>query len=162
MNDHEAFEAELRRLKPAAPPANLVARLATIAPPTRQRNALRDRQTSVVDAWWQMLRWLAPATAAVGLLIAATIWWPAKPGPEQNSTASAATAASAPKPDAVQLDRKLVAAYDALAELPGGEPVRFRCQEWMDAIVLRDAKSGLLIEQQTPRFEIVAARLDTF
>jgi hypothetical protein len=162
MNEQENLEAELRRLKPAAPPQDLMARLAAISPPADRKTEVPAPQVSVADSWRQLLRWLIPAAAGAALVIAPAILWPPKPGPESAGPGLPQTAETAVKPNAVQVDRELVAAYDALAELPGGEPVRFRCQEWMDSVVMRDAESGLLIEQRTPRFEIVAARLDTF
>jgi hypothetical protein len=66
------------------------------------------------------------------------------------------------KTDDVEIDRRLVAAYDAVAQLPGGEPVRFHCREWADNVVLRDQVRGVVIEQRTPRMEIVPVRIETY
>jgi len=162
MNDPENFEAELRRLKPATPPTDFMARLAAISPPTPERAETRAPQVSVADAWRQIFRWLVPATAGVGLLVAALVWAGLKPASQMSGSRPQAAAKPALKPDDVQIDRQLVAAYDAVAQLPGGEPVRFRCQQWMDEVVLRDSARGVQIEQRTPRFEVVAAKLETY
>jgi len=161
-NRPESFEAELKRLKPAAAPEDFMSRLALIVPPLPADKKSRSGPVSSAPTWWQLLRWLTPVTAGVALVVATRMGWPSKPVSETNVATQSVASEAAVKPDAVQIDRQLVTAYDAVAELPGGEPVRFRCQEWMDAVVLRDSASGLLIEQRTPRFEVVAARLDTF
>jgi hypothetical protein len=66
------------------------------------------------------------------------------------------------RPNDVQLDRRLVGAFDALAQLPGGETVRFRCQEWTDQMTLRDAARGIEVVQRTPSFEILPVRFETY
>ena len=66
------------------------------------------------------------------------------------------------KADKVEIDRQLVADFDAIARLPSGEPVRFRCQQWMDKVWLRDSAAGLVIERTTPRLEIVPVRFETY
>jgi hypothetical protein len=164
MNDHESLEAELRRLKPAAPPQDFRARLATLPPPrpATTQEEMRAPQISVADSWRQILRWLVPTTAGVALLIVAATWWLPKSDPEPIGTGVRVAAKPALRPDAVQIDHQLIAAYDAVAELSSGEPVRFRCQEWMDELVLRNSARGVRIEQRTPRFEVVAAKLETY
>ena len=162
MNDPENFEAELRRLKPLTPPTEFMARLEAISPTPSKQSEHRAPQTSAADAWRQILRWLVPATAGVALLVAALIWPAAEPGNHVAHAPPQATAKPALKPDDVQIDRQLVAAYDAVAQLPSGEPVRFRCQQWMDDVVLRDSARGVQIEQRTPRFEILAAKFETY
>ena len=162
MNEHQNLESELCRLTPAAPPQDFMVRLAAIPSPAQRQPEVRASRVPVADGWRLMVRWLVPVTAGVALVISALLWWLPTTGPKAADPSLPHTAQAATQPNAVQIDRELVAAYDALAELPGGEPVRFRCQEWMDAVTLRDAASGVLIEQRTPRFEVVAARLDTF
>ena len=66
------------------------------------------------------------------------------------------------KADKVEIDRQLVAGFDAIARLPSGEPIRFRCQQWMDKVRLRDSGAGLVIERTTPRLEIVPVRFETY
>jgi hypothetical protein len=162
MNNHENLEAELRRLKPAPLPTAFRERLAAISPQVQNRVEASAPQASVADAWREILRWLVPVTAGVGLVVVALFW--AGRGPADGPNGAQPVAANKPalKPNDVQIDRQLVAAYDAVAEMPGGEPVRFRCQQWMDELVLRDPIRGVQIEQRTPRFEIVAAKLETY
>ncbi len=160
--DHEFVEAELRRLKPAEPPKDFMARLAEIpraapAPPARHCESV-----SPANSWLHLLRWLAPATAVVALVLAALVWLPPRTDPEPGGPVPDQAARSVLKPDDVQIGRQWIAAYDALAQMPGGEPVRVRCQEWMDEVVLRDSARGVQIEQRTPRLEIVSVSLDTF
>jgi hypothetical protein len=66
------------------------------------------------------------------------------------------------KADSVQIDEQLVGAFDAVGRLPSGEPVRFHCREWMDNVVLRDKTRGVVIEQRTPRVEVVPVRFETY
>ena len=64
--------------------------------------------------------------------------------------------------DNVEIDRTLVAAYDAVARLPGGEPVRFRLNEWADDVILRDSARSVVVEQRTPRVEVVPVGFDVY
>jgi len=74
----------------------------------------------------------------------------------------AAKAAPALKADNVQIDQELLSAFDTVARLPSGEPVRFRCRTWMDQVVLTDKQRGVVIEQRTPRIEVVPVRFETY
>ena len=56
----------------------------------------------------------------------------------------------------------MVASFDAVARLPGGEPVRFRCREWADDVVVRDPARGIVIERRTPRLEVVPVSIETY
>ena len=73
------------------------------------------------------------------------------------NSASPATAASAAtfKADQVEIDRQLLGSFDAVANMPEGEPVRFRFQQWMDAVTLRDSVRGVEVVQRIPRIEVV-------
>lgn len=71
-------------------------------------------------------------------------------------------AATPLKADSVQIDRQLVASFDAVARLPGGEPIRFRCREWVDEVVLQDKARGLVVEQRAPRLEVIPVRFETY
>jgi hypothetical protein len=66
------------------------------------------------------------------------------------------------KADEVVIDRKLLASFDTVANLPDGEPVRFRCREWVDAVTLRDSGRGVEVEQRTPRLEVVPVSFETY
>jgi len=200
--DNELFEAELRRLVPASPPPELMARLATCRPASppqpsevpigfgvrqssgalawggaagkRQRTgALQDAaapnrafpQPSTLSPqplWWFLFRWLAPVAAAVGL-VGVVLWWLAttQEKPQQVKTATASLKAT-PGADDIEIDRQLVALFDAVAQLPNGQPVRFRCREWTDEVVFRDPDRGLVIESRTPRLEVIPVRFETY
>jgi hypothetical protein len=66
------------------------------------------------------------------------------------------------KADKVEIDRQLVADFDAITDLPGAQPMRFRCEQWVDKVRLRDTAAGLVIERTTPRVKIVPVRFDTY
>jgi hypothetical protein len=196
MNDgnHEQFEAELRKLVPARPPAELMARLAAVCRqssgartgfgvrqsagafdphgPMRKRQrtgALQDTGTAkqAGDAtiprpfWDLLLRWLVPATG-VAAVVALVVWWPSGHENPRNSNQQLAAAKPALKADNVEFDQQLIASFYAVARLPSGQPVRFRCREWADAVVLRDSASGIVVEQRTPRLEVVPVSFETY
>jgi len=118
------------------------------------------RRTSLGDVLTPWLRWFAPAMTAAA--VALMVWrWP-RLATTPEGAAPPPPVASALKPDDVQLDRRLVGAFDALAQLPGGETVRFRCQEWTDQMTLRDAVRGIEVVQSTPSFEILPVRFETY
>jgi len=163
MSDHEVegFEADLQRLKPAEPPPALMARLAAVAEtPAGPPREIPTRRASLWDVLAPWLRWFAPAMTAV--VVALVVWrWPHSATTPEGALAPAPTT-TALKPDDVQLDRRLVGAFDALAQLPGGEMVRFRCHEWTDRMVLRDAARGIEVVQSTPSFEVLPVRFETY
>ena len=64
--------------------------------------------------------------------------------------------------DDVQISHRLVSAYDAVGELPGGEAVRFRVREWTDSTVLHDSARGLVVERSKPRFEVTPVGFETY
>ncbi len=163
MNDreHELFEAELCRLKPAEPPKEFMARLAAAQPMQGVQPNVRSRPARQPDVWRVLLRWLVPAMAAAAAVAALLVWQSSNPeGPQHQPVI--APAKSALKADDVEIDRKLVAVFDAVMRMPGGEPVRFRCQEWMDNVALRDSARGVEVEQRTPRLEIVPVGFETY
>jgi len=163
MNDHEleCFEAELRRLKPAEPPEEFMARLAAARPMDSAQADALSRPARTPEGWRVLLRWLAPATAVA---VAAVLLARYSPGPENRSSSGPVIAAAAPalKADQVEIDRQLVGAFDTVAHLPGGEPVRLSCREWVDNMVLRDTKRGIEVEQRTPRLEVIPVGLATY
>jgi hypothetical protein len=87
--------------------------------------------------------------------------WNAPDGAKPNPS-TGPSVRSALRADNVEIDRQLVSAFEAVATLPDGEPVRIRCREWMDEVVLHDSKSGVAIRQRTPRFEVIPVRLETY
>jgi hypothetical protein len=66
------------------------------------------------------------------------------------------------KADDVQVNQELVSSFEVVAKLPGGEPVRFRCQKWRDQLVVTDKNRGVEIEQSSPRVEVVPVRFETY
>jgi hypothetical protein len=70
---------------------------------------------------------------------------------------AAATAASEPilKADEVEVDQELLGSFEAVADLPDGEPVRFRCRQWIDEVTFRDSARGVEVVQRVPRMEVV-------
>ncbi|MGO8928838.1 MAG: hypothetical protein ACLQU3_18375 [Limisphaerales bacterium] len=178
MNDNELehLEAQLRSVSPARPPADFLQRLksnvaaqvaerraqTTLAAPPAQpgRTAapetVRASEAAVWSNWPRLvLRWLVPAAAV--MVVGAIIWranLPAGRGPE--------TASAPVKADDVQIDQQLVSTFDAVAQLPSGEPVRFRCREWIDEVVLRDSRRGVEVARRVPRVEVVPVPFETY
>jgi hypothetical protein len=66
------------------------------------------------------------------------------------------------KADDVKIDQELVSSFDTVARLPGGEPVRFRCNQWLDEITLSNKAQGLVLQERTPRLEIVTVGFETY
>jgi hypothetical protein len=192
-NDHELFEAELRRLKPAALSGELMARLLASAPaahpaaseasaglgmrqPTgvlasaagqRQRpGALQDAGAPTLRApqplWRLMLRWLAPAAALGAVAVVVLVGRPSHHQTRPQPAQPAAPEQPVLKADAVEVDQRLVGSFDTIARLPSGLPVRFRCREWADELVLRDTARGIVVEQRVPRIEVVPVSFETY
>ena len=164
MNEHDQddglFEAELRQLQPAKLPEDFAARLDAARSGTVAGRSDQPAPVSPAVSWWDRLRWLIPATAAAclaGALLVVRVHHAGKPGPVSTTAAPPALLA-----DDVEIDRQLISSFEAVATLPGGEPVRVQCREWMDEIVLRDTAHGVSIEQRSPRYEIVPVRFETF
>jgi hypothetical protein len=157
--DHEVFEAELRRLTPARLPDEFEARLN--APPPTPSRTLATRQRSQVwrPDWSFALRWLTPVTAVAAAFLAVVVQLN-----RGRNSAPPTTTASAPtlNADQVEIDRQLLGSFDAVANMPEGEPVRFRFQQWMDAVTLRDSIRGIEVVQRTPRIEVVPVSFATY
>jgi hypothetical protein len=183
--DNDLLEAELRRLSPAPPPAELMTRLLEAgargsempaslgarqrigaphdpAAPNRAANLPQPSTLNPQPLWWLVLRWIAPAAAVAALIAAVLVWWPPSAGLRSQAQPPVASSQAAPKAEAIEIDQQLVALFDAVAELPGGQPVRFRCREWTDDVVVRDPARGLVIERRTPRLEVVPVRFETY
>lgn len=158
--DQELFEAELRKLPPARPPADLMRKLA--AANQVSQPPLRQSRSPAITSWWRLLRWLAPAAAVGAAALAFLVWRPVAPERALPRETRAPAVQPALKADDVEFDQRLVASFDAVARLPSGQPVRFRCLEWSDALVLRDSARGLVIEQRAPRLEVVPVAFETY
>ena len=170
MTDHElaAFERLLRRTKPARPPEDFAARLQAAEPkPIRvESGTVAPSVPDFFRNWRWSLRWLIPATAvAVAGLVA---WQGSQPfvsSPPNLAPISRPNGnAGGPliKADDVKVDRRLVSSFDAVARLPDGEPVRFRCENWMDQVVVSDKSRGLVVENSKPRVEVVPVGFETY
>lgn len=152
-SDPDLMAAELQRLKPARPPAEFIERMLAALPATPSPQPQPFRRAAWSLEWWMpWLRWLAPVSA-VGLVTLLSL----RQIPVALNHPGAGINA-----DAVQIQHKLVSAYDAVGELPGGEPVRFRVREWADSTVMHDSTRGLVVEQSKPRFEVVPVEFVTY
>jgi hypothetical protein len=170
VTDHEqaAFEAELRRVRLAKPPKKLMLRLHASRPPEQARFSEVHRSGPPISDLLKLLRWLTPAAAAL-VLVAAVIWRSERPSTSRTEAATkdsdrsqTGNAPTALKADNVRIDQALVSSFDAVARLPSGEPVRFRCQKWMDQVAFSDKAQGFVITNRTPRFEVVAVGFETY
>ena len=159
MNEEQRFEMELRRVRPARPPAEFMARLRAAQPSRESRQQPEPVSLPPLEGWVKLLRWFVPATAVV--VAAAGLWW-AIPRRVSDQRMVAAPTVPALKVDEVQIDRELVASFDAIARLPSGEPVRFHCRKWMDQVVWQDREKGLVVQRRTPRIEVVPVRFETY
>jgi anti-sigma-K factor RskA len=154
--DQDRFEASLRQISPAAPPPELLARLRaarTAHPPTPVASAPATSVWPQLRLLWRALTVGAPAAALLLLL-----WLAWVPAPSTENPPLAAK----PAADAVQVGHSLVASFDTIAQLPGGAPVRLRCREWQDDIVIHDHVHGVEVTQTTPRVEVIPIRFETY
>jgi len=163
MTDHELeeFERQLRQTKPAKLPEDFAVRLLAAEPKLKASVVSKPVAQAFPDYLRTLrlsLRWLIPATAmAVAVMVA---WHGSLPSARRLPGVGAAPAMM--KADDVKIDQRLVSSFDAVARLPGGEPVRFRCENWMDQIVLSDKSRGLVIENSRPRVEVVPVGFETY
>ena len=163
MNEfgNEPLEAELQQLKPAAPPEDFMARLANAPLATRAALMPWFSAPAGTGGVSRLLRWLAPATAA-GALLAVVLIRQLNATADKSSGARPSGIEPMVRADNVEIDRQLVATFDTVAQLPDGEPVRFRCSEWLDDVVLRDSARGILIEHRMPHLEIVPVSFEVY
>ncbi len=167
--NEDKFERQLRRSRPAKPPDELLNRLLAIRPMTKggdQQSQVDSSFSKYVGRLLRWLRWLVPATvAAVGAVL---VWHGGYFSSLQitGRDAAPAVASAAVTPglmaDEVKIDQQLLSSFDAVARLPDGEPVRFRCENWMDQVVLSDKTKGLTVENRTPRFEVMPVGYETY
>lgn len=158
----EQFEAELKRLRPAQPPAEVLNRISTevtsrATPPSQSRPPRRLSWN-----WTGLLRWAVPFGALAVVCVALYLKHQVTSLAQPQTHRLASSDRSVLKADKVEIDRQWVADFDAVAKLPSGEPVRFRCEQWMDKVQWRDSRKGLAVEQTTPRLEIVPIRFETY
>ena len=156
--EQERLEAALRRTPPATVPTELMERLRAataaepaprIAPRIAPRRALRWTDWF---AGWRAMAWATPVAAMV------IIWLTAANSAVDKGSAAPAIA----QPNAVQVGHSLVASFDEVAQMPGGEPVRFHCREWQDDVVIHDDAHGVVVSQSTPRVEMIPVRFEVY
>ena len=144
----DSFETELSALRPAKPSREAMDRLET-----KLSHAPSSASSSPASAprrrGLNWILWLAPAAAAatVGILLFGR--WAAvsiKPLPTGEPVSQPGLRA-----DKVEIDRQLMTNFDAIARLPSGEPVRFRCEDW---------RSGPCVSKLTEFTELL--RYETF
>ncbi|MEI9863799.1 MAG: hypothetical protein WDN00_04445 [Limisphaerales bacterium] len=163
MTDHELeeFERQLRQTKPARLPETFTARLLAAEPEPSAQVVSEPVAPAFPDYLRTLrlsLRWLIPATAmAVAVMMA---WHGSLPSARRLPGAGATPATM--KADDVKIDQRMVSSFDAVARLPGGEPVRFRCESWVDQITLSDKSRGLVVENSRPRLEVVPVGFETY
>jgi hypothetical protein len=156
----EQLESELRALQPVRPPRETIDRVLKCLPSQAAQPAVTTAP-GFAGRWPRLLKILIPA-GAVTVLLATWVIQRQTPAPTQQSQHAGSSAHSPLRADKVEIDRQLVADFDAVGRLPSGEPVRFRCQQWMEKVKLRDTAKGLVIEQTTPHLEIVPVRFETY
>ncbi|PYI87087.1 MAG: hypothetical protein DME26_07285 [Verrucomicrobia bacterium] len=157
--ENELFETELRRLKPARLPDEFESRLNAPSLMPRRKFETRQRLRVWRLGWPLWLRWLAPAAAvAVTLLVVVSQSNRGKHSAPPAPGASVQTL----KADQVEIDRQLLGSFDAVANMPDVEPVRFRLRHWLDAVTVRDSVRGVEVVQRIPRIEVVPVSFDSY
>jgi hypothetical protein len=157
--EQEHYEAELRRIPPAQAPADFMKRLQAARPASKPARRWAFLPAASWLEWWRVLRWAAPAMAMVLVVFLVG-------RAKLNSTASVnkgiPVAEYGMKASVVQVDQELVSSFDVVATLPGGQPVRFRCEQWKDQLVVSDRGRGVEIERNSPRVEVVPVRFEAY
>jgi hypothetical protein len=161
--EQKQFETALRKTRPVKLPEELRSRLLAVAPPIKARSAPPWPALAILG-WLRVLRLALPAAAVV--LVAAAIVWrnasPSKLAETAPKSASGMVGTAPLKADDVKIDQELVSSFDTLARLPGGEPVRFRCNQWLDEVTFSNKAQGLVLQERTPRLEIVTVGFETY
>jgi len=159
--DPGQFEKELQTLRPAKPSPQLLEQIRVQLRAESKPASDPVRLARFPLRWNLAWRWLVPASALAA--IAALVLF-AQSAARRPETPQPRTALKQPtlKADKVEIDRQLVADFDTITETPGGRPMRFRCEQWLDRVRLRDSAAGLTIERTTPRVEIVPVRFETY
>jgi hypothetical protein len=158
LQDWEAMEKELQRLDPAPLPGPFHRRLGSARPGTAGASTprLSPRMPSNPLDWSVFWKWALPATAMLALVILGLhrLGQPPKPDFVRPVKLSGLTA------DQVEIDRQLVNAFEGLAQLSDGQPLRFRCYDWVEHIRVRDSTQGVVFERNEPHREIIPVRYD--
>lgn len=158
-----ALESELKHLRPRRLPLGFQERLLERSPEASPATPARPDRTL---AFWRSWRRLVFPLSAGALAAVLLLVWPVRPpvpplktGDVQNVEPAFPTPAST---DQVEFDSQLLASFDAVAELPGGIPVRFECRQYEDRVIFHHANADLTVERSVPRLEIVPVRFETY
>jgi len=161
LNDHELerFEAELRRAAPAPLPEEFIARLRAAKLGAEPTGRMRLEPKHGWARWWRLGRWAAPAVAAavVGLMVGK-----GKVDLQSIANKKPLAVTGGLKMHDVEVDHDLVNSFDVVATLPGGLPVRFRCRQWKDQLLVTDKSRGVEVQQDSPLVEVVPVRFETY
>lgn len=161
MTDEEQqrFEYELARLKASRVPPELMQRLLNARPVVKPIQVQEVSLAGMLVDLFNKFRWGFAGAALTVLLLFVAI---SQRGGSVKTVASTPLAATGIKADALEINHTLVSSYDAVAELPDGQPVRFHCRKWNDGVLMRDAARNLIISQSVPRVEVVPVRFETY
>src|SRR4030095_16953344 len=172
MNDldreQQLFEAELGRMRPAPAPEELKRRLLVQARSSMGASGpVALSGTRVL--WSQLRRWFIPAFATASVALLALVFFKGhqtERSQARNATQPVVTSQVPHENQAsqgqIEFDRRLLSAFDTIAELPDGLPVRFQCRQWEDKVTFHDPQSGVWIERSRPRLEIVPVSFETY
>jgi hypothetical protein len=160
--DPEQFDKKLQTLRPAKPSPQLLEQI-RVQLRAQSKPASRSVRLATFQLRWNLAwRWLVPASALAVILAFVLFAQSAARRPETPPQPTTASKQPTLKADKVEIDRQLVADFETISETPGGQPMRFRCEQWLDRVRLRDTAAGLTIERTTPRVEIVPVRFETY
>jgi len=160
--DPEQFEKELQTLRPAKPSPQLLEQIRVQLRAESKPASDPVRLATFQLRWHLAWRWLVPASALAAIVAFVLFAQSAARRPETLPQPRTASKQPTLKADKVEIERQLVADFETITETPGGQPMRFRCEQWLDRIRLRDSAAGLTIERTTPRVEIVPVRFETY
>ncbi len=151
MNDRPPdpdLEAALSRLRPAAPPAEFLARLeAGLTPPPRREPA--PRAVPFGSFGWRSLFRFAPFAALAAIVLAFAVHLPAPPP-------SASRLADAPPDDHLLIHREIrTTPAGPMVDHPDGTVTRLSRRNTVERIIMTDRAAGLIAVQITPRSRLV-------
>ena len=158
----DSLEQELRRLAPAEPPPALMQRLAREPGFSMVGQARPDRAPAMdagPSAWRSWIWWLAPTAAAATV---AAVLWLHRTGNGNTELESATAAVDWWMPEEIEVDRHLIATFEGVARMPDGMPFRFRCYNWDEELVARDASGSVEVRQREPRMEVIPVSLAVY
>jgi len=160
MNQEEEhrLESVLRQIAPAAAPLDLLARLRAATVEARPVPRPTSRRPAPWAQWTMLWRGLLMAGPAAAVVLLLWFAWQPTPRPARPAT----PAAAAINPRTVSVGHSLLASFDTVAQVPGGAPVRFRCREWRDDVVIHDGAHGMVVSQSIPRVELIPLRFETY